>query len=394
MIERNATLEIAELLGEFPAVGILGARQVGKTTLAQQLATQLKRDFVYLDLESPGDLFALTEPELFFAAHAGKLVILDEVQRAPGLFPVLRGVIDRRRKEGARAGQFMLLGSASLDLLRHSSESLAGRVAYKYLSGFTANEIAPSVADGQNGLWLRGGFPDSFLAATDAASFRWRSNFITTYLEKDIPQLGPRIPAVTLRRLWTMLAHGQGGILNYAQLAAGLALAGPTVRRYVELLEDLFLIRTLQPWSGNIGKRLVRAPKCYVRDSGVLHALLHISRTEDLLSHPVVGPSWEGFVVENILSGLPAETLPFYYRTAAGAEIDLVLQNGRGTTTAIEIKRSLTPKPQKGFYSGCKDLQATRKIVVYPGTEKMLLKEEVEVMPLRAVLAEAQTGFL
>ena len=389
---RDSAAEMFQLLEEFPAVGILGARQAGKTTLAKQLAADLGKEFIYLDLESPRDLFSLeAEPELFFDTNAGKLVILDEVQRAPELFPILRGVIDRRRQEGFRTGQFMLIGSASLDLLRHSSESLAGRIAYKNLSGFTALEIDAETPGTLDKLWLRGGFPDSFLSGSDAASFRWRRNFITTYLEKDIPQIGPRIPAVTLRRLWTMLSHNQGSTINYAQLAAGLALAGPTVRRYAELLEDLFLIRTLQPWSGNIGKRLVRAPKCYVRDCGVLHALLHIPKMEDLLSHPVIGMSWEGFVLENILAVLPAEVLPFYYRTSAGAEIDLVLEKPNRETIAIEIKRSLTPKPEKGYYIGCEDVKATRRIIVYPGQNKILLKGDVEVMGLMDVLREIKS---
>ena len=388
MIERELQSEIALLLDEFPAVAVLGPRQIGKTSLAQELAATKNPEPVYLDLESPADLAKLSEPEDYFELHRGKLIILDEVQRVPELFSVLRGVIDKRRRQGNRTGQFLILGSASLDLLKQSSETLAGRIAYKELTGFTATEIqAESQAD-LNKLWLRGGFPDSFLSKNDNASLRWRQNFITTYLERDVPQFGPRIPAVTLRRLWTMLAHNQGGQLNIAQLGANLGITAPTTKRYIELLEDLLLVRTLRPWSGNIEKRLVKAPKVYIRDSGLTHALLNILSLDDLMGHPVVGSSWEGFVIENLISCLPTGVNAWFYRTAAGAEIDLVIEKNSKEIYAIEIKRSLTPALSKGFYLGCEDIGATNRFIVYPGKEKFLVGKGVTAISLVEMMQE------
>lgn len=388
MIRRNTTLEITQLLEEFPAVGVLGPRQVGKTTLAQELAATMTPQPVYLDLESPRDQAKLSEPEAYFELHPHQLIILDEIQRMPELFSILRGVIDRRRRQGQKTGQFLILGSASLDLLKQSSESLAGRIAYKELSGFNVLEIDSATVAARELLWLRGGFPDSFLARSDAASLRWRLNFINTYLERDVPQFGPRIPAVTLRRLWTMLAYSQGGQLNMAQLGANLDIASPTVKRYIELLEDLLLIRTLRPWSGNIGKRLVRAPKVYIRDSGLTHALLNLSSLDDLWGHPVVGASWEGFVIENLLSVLPSGMTPWFYRTSAGAEIDLVIEKNRQQRYAIEIKRSQAPSVSKGFYLGCEDIEATQQFVVYSGTEKFPISKSVTAVSLPEMMNE------
>ncbi|RDB07838.1 ATP-binding protein [Runella aurantiaca] len=387
MIIRNATSEIAQLLEEFPAVGVLGPRQVGKTTLAEELAATMRPQPVYLDLESPKDRAKLSEPEDYFELHQHQLVILDEIQRMPELFSILRGVIDRRRRQGRKSGQFLILGSASLDLLKQSSESLAGRIAYKDLSGFNVSEIAATPAAREQ-LWLRGGFPDSFLAKSDAGSLRWRLNFINTYLERDVPQFGPRIPAVTLRRLWTMLAHSQGGQLNIAQLGANLDIAAPTAKRYIELLEDLLLIRTLRPWSGNIGKRLVRAPKVYIRDSGLTHALLNLTTLDDVLGHPVVGASWEGFVIENLLSVLPSGMTPWFYRTSAGAEIDLVIEKNSQQRYAIEIKRSQAPSVSKGFYLGCDDIEAAKRFVIYPGTEKFPISKNVTAVSLPDMMDE------
>lgn len=387
MIKRNTTLEIAQLLEEFPAVGVLGPRQVGKTTLAQELADTMTPQPVYLDLESPRDRVKLSEPEAYFELHPHQLIILDEIQRIPELFSILRGVIDRRRRQGQKTGQFLILGSASLDLLKQSSESLAGRIAYRELSGFNVSEIEVTPA-ARDQLWLRGGFPDSFLAKSDAASLRWRLNFINTYLEREVPQFGPRIPAVTLRRLWTMLAHSQGGQLNVAALGVNLDIAAPTAKRYIELLEDLLLIRTLRPWSGNIGKRLVRTPKVYLRDSGLTHALLNLTSLEDLLGHPVVGASWEGFVIENLLSVLPPGLTPWFYRTSAGAEIDLVIEKNSQQRYAIEIKRSQAPSVSKGFYLGCEDLKATKQFVVYSGTERFPISKSVTAVSLLEMMNE------
>lgn len=370
------------MLEAFSAVGVLGTRQVGKTTLAEEIAATINPEPIYLDLERPADQAKLKEAEDYFELHKGKLVILDEIQRVPQLFEVLRGVIDRRRRQGQKAGLFLILGSTSLDLLQQSSESLAGRIAYKELSDLTASEISSDGKSDLDKLWLRGGFPDSYLAKNDEASLRWRSNFISTYLERDVPQFGARIPAVTLRRLWTMLAHSQGGQLNIAKLASNLDVAAPTAKRYIELLEDLLLIRSLRPWSGNVGKRLVKAPKIYIRDSGLTHALLNITTLDDVLGHPVVGSSWEGFVIENLISCLPVGVNPCFYRTSAGAEIDLVIEKNTKIKYAIEIKRSLTPSLSKGFHLGCEDIGATHQFIVYPGKERFPVTKDVTAIPL------------
>ncbi len=392
MIIRQAQSEITRLLEEFPAVGVLGPRQVGKTTLAEEIAASINPEPIYLDLERPSEAARLAEPEEYFELHKGKLIILDEIQRVPELFQILRGVIDRRRREGHRTGQFLILGSASLDLLKQSSESLAGRIAYKELSGFTVAEIENKASKDFDRLWLRGGFPDSYLAKNDEASLRWRLNFISTYMERDVPQLGPRIPAVTLRLLWTMLAHSQGGQLNIAQLGNNLDVAAPTAKRYVELLEDLLLIRTLRPWVGNVGKRLVKAPKVYIRDSGLTHALLNLTTLDDVLGHPVVGASWEGFVVENLLSCLPVGVTPWFYRTSAGAEIDLVIEKNSKERYAIEIKRSQAPSVSKGFYLGCEDIKATKRFVVYPGKEHFPVTKEITAIPVLDMMNELRDG--
>jgi len=391
MILRAAKAKLMDLLGRFPAVALLGPRQSGKTTLALSLEEELKPQALYLDLELPSDRVKLTDPELYLSQHADRLVILDEIHRLPGKFQTLRSVIDRKRRAGRKAGQFLLLGSASIDLMHQSAETLAGRIAYLELTPFTAAEVGEASPSATDRLWLRGGFPESFLADDDQASFEWRTAFIQTYLERDVPALGPRVPAETLRRFWQMLAHNQGQMLNAAQLAAGLGVSGHTVARYLDILVDLLLVRRLQPWAANLKKRLVRSPKVYVRDSGLIHALLGIRTQEELLGHPVVGPSWEGMVIENILTSLPEIARPWFYRTAVGAEIDLVLQFGPKSTWAIEVKRSISnPAPSKGFYIGCADLQATRQIVLYPGQDRFPLDSKTEVMPFDRLVEELQ----
>nr|WP_233207983.1 ATP-binding protein [Siphonobacter sp. BAB-5405] len=354
MINREAQAEIIRLLEEYPAVGVLGPRQVGKTTLAEEIAARISPDPLYLDLESPSDLAKLSQPEAYFQLHEGKLIILDEIQRVPELFSILRGVIDRRRRQGYKTSQFLILGSASLDLLKQSSESLAGRIAYVELPGLNALEILQASPAIQDQLWLRGGFPDSYLARTHTASLRWRMNFISTYLERDVPQLGPRIPAVTLRRLWTMLAHQQGAQVNLAQLGASLDLTAPTIKRYLELLEDLLLIRTLRPWSGNVGKRLVKTPKVYIRDSGLTHALLQLTTLDDVLSHPIVGASWEGFVVENILSVLPVAGRPGFTVLPPGLKLIWCWNEIPGRSTPLKSSVRLPQRSRKGFIWGVK----------------------------------------
>ncbi len=359
------------------AVVLLGPRQVGKTTLAFDIASG--RPSVYLDLERDADRQILTEPDLYLDEQAGKLVILDEVQQMPGLFKNLRGQIDSRRRSGFRTGQFLLLGSASNVLLHQSAESLAGRVRYIELPPLQLVEVG---ANELNKLWLRGGFPDSFLATSDQASMDWRLDFLRTYLERDIPALGPRIPAATLRRFWTMLAHVQGGLLNAAALAEGLGVSGQTIGRYLDLLVDLMLVRRLQPWHENVGKRLVKSPKVYVRDSGIVHALLGLGTAEGLLGHPVVGGSWEGFCIEALLAAAPAGTEPFFYRTSAGAELDLVLRLPGGDVWAIEVKRTTAPKVSRGFHTGAEDVKAKRKLLIYAGDREVPVAEYIRAMPL------------
>ncbi len=378
MLPRLAQADFAALLGRHPVVGLLGPRQAGKTTLALELARG--REAVYLDLESPTDLAKLQEPELYLSAQQGKLVILDEIQRVPDLFPVLRGIVDTRRRQGHKTGHFLILGSASIDLLRQSAESLAGRIVYRELTPILLEERGDRITP--DTLWVRGGFPESLLAADDPTSMEWRSAFITTYLERDIPQLGPRIPATTLRRFWTMLAHQQGGMLNAAQLAASLGVSGQTVARYLDLMDDLLLVRRLPPWSGNVGKRLVRTPKVYIRDSGLVHALLGINNLDALHGHPVAGGSWEGQIIENLIAAAPPNTGAFFYRTSAGAELDLVLEFNSRTRWAIEIKRSLTPSPSKGFQLASDDIHASKRFIVYPGTETIPLKHNTQALSL------------
>lgn len=380
-IERVLASEVDRRLREVPAVALLGPRQAGKTTLA--LAVGEAYDAVYLDLELERDRAKLDQPELYLAGHVGRLVILDEVHRAPGLFPVLRGLIDVARRDGHRTGLYLLLGSASLDLLKQSGETLAGRISYLELSPFSALEIlGEPIGNPVDRLWLRGGFPESFLAADDPRSLRWREDFIRTYLERDIPQFGPRIAAETLRRFWTMLAHHQGGLLNVAQLARNLGVDGKTAAAYIDLLSDLLLVRRLPAWHSNLGKRLVRSPKVYLRDSGLLHALLAIGDKDTLLGHPVVGASWEGFVIENLLVAAPRGVEGHFYSTTGGAEIDLLLTWPGGRSWAIEVKRSLSPRPERGFHSVCADLGSERRFVVYPGRETYQVADEVTAISL------------
>ncbi len=382
MIIRRVLQTVREALARQAAVAIIGPRQVGKTTLALALAEE--SEALYLDLESRADRDKLSDPELFLRGYEDRLVILDEIHRVPELFQSLRGLIDQGRRRGRRTGRFLILGSASIELLRQSGESLAGRIAYVDMGPFDCLEVEPGES-ALTTLWVRGGFPDSYLAPTDAVSLALRKDFIRTYLERDVPQFGPRIPAQALERLWTMLAHGQGTLLNASRLAAGLSVSAPTITRYIDLLADLLLVRRLSPVHGNLGKRLVKSPKVYICDSGFVHALLDLEDYNELAGHPVVGLSWEGFVIENLLAAAPQRTVAGFYRTAAGAEMDLVLDIPKHGRWAIEIKRGLTARPGKGFHNAREDLQPERSFVVYSGDERYPLAEGVEAIGLRAL---------
>ncbi len=364
MINRHLAPSVGAALSDYPAVALLGARQVGKTTLARQIGET--RQAVYLDIERPSDRQKLTDAEAYLSLHSQRLVILDEVQHMPELFPVLRSLIDEGRRNGQGTGRFLLLGSATGELLRQSGESLAGRVAYLELPPLQMPELPE---DQQNTLWLRGGFPNSLLASSNAKSLDWRQNLISTYLERELPSYGSRLPAQTLRRLWTMLAHLQGGLLDVSQLAKGLMIDAKTVHRYLDMLGDLMLLRKLPPWHSNLGKRLVKSPKLYVRDSGLLHALLGLSTHDTLLAHPVVGNSWEGFVIETLLNATPRDAQMGFYRSSNGAEIDLVIEAPGQGLIAIEVKKSPNAKPRRGFYSACEDLQPVHKFLVHSGAD-------------------------
>ncbi len=377
MIPRQKSQLVRTRPDQFPAVALLDPRQTGKTTLAGVIAEE--RPNIYLDLEDPADREKLSDAVHYLSRHSGDLVIIDEVQRAPELFQTLRGLIDEGRRRGIRAGRFLLLGPASIDLLKQSGESLAGRIACVELGPLTVHEVGGGARDE---LWIRGGYPDSFLADGDDTSAVWRENFVRTYLERDIPQLGPRVPAETLRRFWTMLAHMQGGLLNAAQLARSLAVDGKTVARYLDLLVDLLLVRRLPPFHAKLGKRLVKSPKVYVRDSGIVHALLGLDDRDAVLGHPVAGGSWEGFVVENLLGAAPERARPWFHRTAAGAEIDLLLEMAGGDLWAVEIKRGRAPRLDKGFRHARQDHEPKRSFVVYSGVERYPRGEDVEVIGL------------
>jgi uncharacterized protein len=367
MIARSVTPSIEHSLAEQAAVAIIGPRQVGKTTLAREIA-DMRLGSLYLDLEAREDRDRLAEPALFLRQYEDSLVVLDEIHRVPELFSSLRGIIDQGRRTGHGKGRFLILGSASIDFLRQSSESLAGRITYINMGPFNVLEL-PAGESTLLQLWTRGGFPGSYLAPNDTVSLRWRDDFIRTYLERDVPLFGPRVPAGVLERLWTMLAHGQGTLLNASRLASALQITAPTVQRYIDLLSDLLLVRRLQPFHNNAGKRLVKSPKVYIRDSGLVHALLGLKTFNDLAGHPVSGSSWEGFVIDNLLAAAPERTVASFYRTAAGAEIDLVLEIPGQGLWAIEVKRSLSGRPEKGFYIACQDLKPAKQFVVNSGLE-------------------------
>lgn len=382
MIKRALENKIRRALKTNPSVALMGPRQVGKTTLALDIARTIPS--IYLDLENRIDLQKARDIEAFHRENSDKLIILDEVQRLPEVFAQIRGLIDKERRKGNRAGHFLFLGSASIDLLKQSSETLAGRISYIEMFPVNALEYTKSAKDSErlNALWLRGGFPDSLLADGDAASLNWRYDFIKTYLERDIPQLGPRVPAETLERFWMMLAHSQGTNINASTLARNIEVSSVTVARYIDLLVDLLLIRKIQPFVANIKKRLVKSPRIYVRDSGLTHALLNIGSYNDLLGHPIVGKSWEGFVIENIMSALPPRVRAYYYRTAGGAEIDLVLEFSVNEIWAMEIKKGASFSLGRGFHEACADIKPQKKFVIYAGEDKFPSQHEITVTGL------------
>lgn len=389
MLIRRESARLAALLRSHPVTALLGPRQVGKTTLARMVGDELSRTSLYLDLERPSDRAKLADPELFLRKQAKKLTILDEVQRMPDLFPLLRSLVDERIRAGEKAGHFLVLGSASPALLQQSSESLAGRIAYLELAPFTLDEVTrKNRRVDVDRLWWRGGFPGSYLAHDDEQSSVWREQFVRSYLSRDLPELGFRLPSEQVGRVWTMLAHGQGDQLNAARLAAGLGVSGATVRRYLDVLTELFMVRQLMPWSGNSQKRLVKAPKVYLRDSGLLHQLANVPDLDTLLGHPLCGPSWEGFVLENTLAQLPSAWCASYFRTSAQAEIDLVLEGPKRQVVAVEIKRSLSPTLSKGFHHGFVDIGATRGFVVMPEGDRFPLRKDVEALSLREWIEE------
>lgn len=387
MIERSTLSTLFDRLREAPAVVLLGPRQVGKTTLALTLAERWEQGCTYLDLERPADRLKLQDADAFLRAQGSKLVILDEIHRMPGLFEVLRGIIDERRRAGQRFGHFLLLGSASLDLMQQSSETLAGRVSYLDIGPIHALEWPAADLDT---LWLRGGFPDSVLAASDAASLRWREDFVRSYLQRDVPMFAPRLPAETVGRLWTMLAHQQGALLQHSRLASSLGVSSPAVDRYIDLLVDLQLVRRLRSWSGNVGKRLVKAPKVYVRDSGLVHALLGLTSLNDVAGHPVCGPSYEGFCIDNLMAAASSQYTAYSYRTHAGAEIDLLLEHAGQPWMAIEIKRSSAPALSKGFDIACDDLNIEQRYVVYPGSDRFPMRYGTQAIGLVELMHRLQ----
>lgn len=371
-ISRNIEKELNELREIFPVVAIVGTRQVGKSTLAKYIGEKEKK-FIYIDLESPRDTNKLNDPELFFDQNKESVICIDEIQRMPKLFPVLRSIIDKQKENG----KLILLGSASPDLIKHSSETLAGRIAYCELSGFTFPEIREIENFDLFKLWLRGGFPLSYMQKNDKASILWRRNFVRTLIERDFPNLGIFPKSLDIRRLLTMLAHTQGQTLNFSKLGDSLGVSYHTVQKYISILEHLYIVRSLLPFEANVKKRLTKAPKVYIRDSGILHSLLDIENFNDLMGHPVYGSSWEGFALENILSNI-SDMQVFFYRTATGVEADLIMQKGK-SKILVEFKASTAPKLTRSFHTAVEDINPEHSYIVCPIDEKYQLNKNVTV---------------
>jgi predicted AAA+ superfamily ATPase len=378
-ISRKIESDIQKNLKDFPVVTILGPRQCGKSTLAKRIISSRKKS-VYLDLELESDLRKIEDPELFLLQHEDKLVCIDEIQRMPDLFKALRGIIDQKR----RNGRFLILGSASRDLIRQSSETLAGRICYMELTPFLFSEVSNAGKPDLMKLWSRGGFPESFLSRSNQSSLSWRANFVSTFLERDIPQLGFNIPAQTLKRLWTMLAHSHGQLLNSSRLGESIGVSHTTVRSYLDILSQTFMLRVIQPFHANVKKRIIKSAKVYLRDSGILHSLLGIANNDDLFGHPVFGNSWEGFAMENVLSAYPGYS-PYFFRTSSGVEVDLMLEKGT-KRIAFEFKSSKSPTLSKGFYQALQDLSIKRAYIVSPVDEQYPIRKDVIVAPLHAFI--------
>lgn len=383
MLKRWITNRLQKNIARNPAVVLLGARQVGKTTLSQHISESMSS--IYLDLESPEDLLKLSDSTSFLINHSDKLVILDEIQRAPDLFMVLRGLIDKNRQQNRDDAKFLLLGSASMDLLRQSSESLAGRISYIEMTGFNVLEVGEKKQNIQS-VWLRGGFPESYLAQDDDTAMEWLENLIRTYLERDVPQMGFDVSASKLRRFWTMLAHLQGETVNVNKLATNLEVGRAAINHYIDILTGLLLVRRIEPWHVNVKKRLVKSPRYYVRDSGILHRLLGIGNYDALLSNPILGKSWEGFVIENIHSVLPRLAETYFYRTSAGAEIALVIKMPNAEVWAVEIKHGTAPKLGKHYSQTCDDVGTTHKYVVYGGDDEFTVGKSITVISLPKIM--------
>ncbi|MBL4680591.1 MAG: ATP-binding protein [Pseudomonadales bacterium] len=389
MINRILNEKLINALSNMPAVAMLGPRQVGKTTLALNLShSGLNKSVHYLDLELDSDIAKLEDAEGYLRTFSNKLLIIDEVQRKPDLFKVLRGLIDIRKRTGEHNAQFLLLGSASRDLLKQSSESLAGRIRYLELKPFSVLEVEAlnPLEFAPEKLWFRGGFPQSYLASSDKESWNWRSDFIASYVQRDIPQLGANISTTKMRRFWMMISHFHGQQVNMSALGKSLEVSHTTIRNYLDVLTDLYMLRQLQPWAGNTKKRLVKSPKIYIRDTGLLHRLLSISNFDDFLGHPILGHSWEGFVIENILGNLSDEWRASYYRSTDQTEIDLVLEKSAKEVWAIEVKRTSSPKTKTSFHNACREVKATRKFIIYGGAENYPLANDTEAIGLISFL--------
>jgi predicted AAA+ superfamily ATPase len=386
MLKRSVTEELLETLNHFPVLGIVGPRQVGKTTLARLLLKQIEKDAVFIDLERPLDLAKLDNPSLFFERNQDKCIVLDEIQRKPDLFPVLRAMIDDHRVPG----RFLILGSASPHLMRDASESLAGRIAYEELGGLNRLEVIEANLTDCDMIrhWVRGGFPDSLLARSEKMQRKWTRNFIQTYVERDLPLLGLNVERSLIRKVWTMLAHIHGNVLNVSSISGSLGLTAPTVKRYIAFLEDAFLVRQLQPFSINIKKRLVKAPKIFIRDSGIYHALIGVDSFEDLEGNSVIGASWEGYVIEQICQLSPDDYAPYFYRTHQGSECDLVLVKGGKPKEAIEIKYTDNPKLTKGNRMAFSDLGAEHNVLITPSSDDYLIDENIRVCSLDTYLKQ------